>query len=136
MKKLHIFWLHPNENFLDVLEEICLTGHQLTVVKKQDIIDLTSKLNSDGFLEWNAPTGDWVILRIGHTPTGEMNRFPSDGGRGLECDKMNKQAVDDVFAIRCSSDAERRKHGTRAGIEGFAVFGTAAVVAISVFPGG
>ncbi|WP_345163458.1 glycosyl hydrolase [Algibacter aquimarinus] len=66
----------------------------LAVVKKGDIIDLTSKLNSDGFLEWNAPTGDWVILRIGHTPTGEMNRFPSDGGRGLECDKMNKQAVD------------------------------------------
>ncbi|SHI31532.1 glycosyl hydrolase [Algibacter luteus] len=66
----------------------------LAVVKKQDIIDLTSKLNSDGFLEWNVPEGDWIILRIGHTPTGEMNRFPSDGGRGLECDKMNKQAVD------------------------------------------
>ncbi|MGY6648015.1 glycosyl hydrolase [Wenyingzhuangia sp. IMCC45574] len=66
----------------------------LAVVKKQDIIDLSAKLNSNGVLEWNAPAGDWVILRIGHTPTGEMNRFPSDGGRGLECDKMNKQAVD------------------------------------------
>ncbi|WP_233244030.1 glycosyl hydrolase [Tamlana fucoidanivorans] len=66
----------------------------LAVVHKQDIFDLTSKLKSDGFLEWKAPAGEWVILRIGHTPTGEMNRFPSDGGRGLECDKMSKQAVD------------------------------------------
>ena len=66
----------------------------LAVVKKRDIIDVTSNLNSDGFLEWNAPAGEWVILRIGHTPTGEMNRFSSDGGRGLECDKMSKQTVD------------------------------------------
>ncbi|WP_282122033.1 glycosyl hydrolase [Algibacter mikhailovii] len=66
----------------------------LAVVQKQDIIDLTSMLKSDGTLDWEAPKGEWVILRIGHTPTGEMNRFPSDGGRGLECDKMNKQAVD------------------------------------------
>lgn len=64
------------------------------VVKKTAIIDLTSKLTNDGFLEWDAPVGEWVILRLGHTPTGEMNRFPSDGGRGLECDKMNSQAVD------------------------------------------
>ena len=59
----------------------------LAVVQKQDIIDLTSKLKRDGTLEWKAPSGEWVILRIGHTPTGELNRFPSDGGRGLECDK-------------------------------------------------
>ncbi|GAB3662351.1 hypothetical protein GCM10028791_37410 [Echinicola sediminis] len=67
------------------------------VIKKSDIIDLTSKLTNDGFLEWNAPAGEWVILRLGHTPTGEMNRFPSDGGRGLECDKMNRQAVDQFW---------------------------------------
>ncbi len=66
----------------------------LAVIKKSDIIDLTSKLTDDGFLAWDAPIGEWVILRIGHTPTGETNRFPSDGGRGLECDKMNTKAVD------------------------------------------
>ena len=66
----------------------------LAVLKKSEIIDLTAKLTTDGFLEWDAPAGEWVILRLGHTPTGEMNRFPSDGGRGLECDKMNSEAVD------------------------------------------
>ena len=66
----------------------------LAVIKKSEIIDLTSKLTKDGFLKWEAPKGEWVILRIGHTPTGEKNRFPSDGGGGLECDKMSKKAVD------------------------------------------
>ncbi|WP_417444136.1 glycosyl hydrolase [Joostella sp.] len=66
----------------------------LAIVKKSDIIDLTSKLTNDGSLQWYVPEGEWVVLRLGHTPTGEMNRFPSDGGLGLECDKMSKQAVD------------------------------------------
>ncbi|AJR04502.1 hypothetical protein AW14_13410 [Siansivirga zeaxanthinifaciens CC-SAMT-1] len=70
------------------------TISDLAVIKKSDIIDLTSKLDSDGSLTWKAPAGEWVILRMGHTPTAEMNRFPSDGGRGLECDKMSTQAVD------------------------------------------
>ncbi|SEQ09138.1 glycosyl hydrolase [Neolewinella agarilytica] len=66
----------------------------LAIVRKSTIINLTAKFTTDGFLEWDAPEGEWVILRIGHTPTGETNRFPSDGGQGLECDKMNAHAVD------------------------------------------
>lgn len=64
------------------------------MVHKDEIIDLTSTLSTDGMLEWDAPEGEWVILRLGHTPTGEMNRFASDGGRGLECDKMSRKAAD------------------------------------------
>ncbi|MDF7823445.1 glycosyl hydrolase [Pontiellaceae bacterium B12227] len=64
------------------------------LVRKEEIIDLTSNLTADGKLEWDAPEGEWVILRLGHTPTGSMNRFASAGGRGLECDKMSRKAVD------------------------------------------
>lgn len=64
------------------------------LVRKNDLIDLTSKMSADGSLEWNAPAGEWVILRIGHTPTGEENHPAAIGGRGLECDKMSKRAVD------------------------------------------
>lgn len=64
------------------------------IVKKTDIINLTSKLTKEGLLEWEVPVGEWVILRVGHTPTGSKNRFPSNGGDGLECDKMNSEAVD------------------------------------------
>ncbi len=64
------------------------------IVKKTDIVNLSAKITKAGLLEWEVPTGEWVILRVGHTPTGSKNRFPSNGGDGLECDKMNSEAVD------------------------------------------
>ncbi len=64
------------------------------VVKKSEIIDLTSQLSPDGLLKWNAPAGEWVILRLGHTPTGKKNIAAPNGGQGLECDKMSRKAVD------------------------------------------
>lgn len=67
---------------------------EAAVVRKADILDLTAQLNENGVLEWDVPEGEWVILRLGHTPTGIKNRFPSQGGAGLECDKMNPAAVD------------------------------------------
>lgn len=64
------------------------------LVNKADIIDVTSKVSDEGFLEWDAPPGTWIILRLGYTPTGRMNKPAVMGGRGLECDKMSKKAVD------------------------------------------
>jgi alpha-L-rhamnosidase/F5/8 type C domain len=56
------------------------------------IINLTDKLNPDGTLYWTAPKGNWTILRIGHTSTGHTNAT-GGGGKGLECDKFNPEAV-------------------------------------------
>lgn len=56
------------------------------------IINLTDKLNPDGTLNWKAPKGNWTILRIGHTSTGHTNAT-GGGGKGLECDKFNPEAV-------------------------------------------
>ncbi|WP_435414384.1 glycosyl hydrolase [Polaribacter aestuariivivens] len=67
------------------------------IVKKESIIDITSKLNKEGILEWKVPKGEWVILRIGHTPNGAKNRPAVDGGHGLEVDKMSKVALDDYW---------------------------------------
>ncbi|WP_106831665.1 glycosyl hydrolase [Parabacteroides pacaensis] len=64
------------------------------IVRKENIINLTSKMSVNGLLEWQAPAGEWIILRIGHTLTGAENRPAVIGGRGWECDKMSKKAVD------------------------------------------
>jgi hypothetical protein len=40
------------------------------------------------------PEGDWTILRIGHTPTGKDNHPATPEGRGLEVDKMSREALD------------------------------------------
>ncbi|WP_240671102.1 glycosyl hydrolase [Lacibacter luteus] len=56
------------------------------------IINLTGKMDADGNLDWKAPAGNWVIVRIGHTSTGHTN-YTGGAGLGLECDKFNTAAV-------------------------------------------
>ncbi|WP_299012546.1 glycosyl hydrolase [uncultured Polaribacter sp.] len=67
---------------------------QESIISKETVIDLTSKVSVDGVLEWNAPAGEFVILRFGHTPIGTQNRPAPSEARGLEVDKMSKTAVD------------------------------------------
>ena len=64
------------------------------IVDKSEIVNLTAMVTADGVLKWDAPQGEWTILRIGHTPNGQRNRPAPAGGRGLECDKMSRAAVD------------------------------------------
>ncbi|MBO9204073.1 MULTISPECIES: glycosyl hydrolase [Niastella] len=56
------------------------------------IIDITSKMTGDGHLNWEVPEGNWTIVRMGHTSTGQTNAT-GGGGKGLECDKFNPEAV-------------------------------------------
>jgi len=65
-----------------------------SIISKESVLDVTSKVSKDGLLEWNAPKGEWIILRFGHTPIGTTNRPAPPEAKGLEVDKMSKSAVD------------------------------------------
>ena len=60
-------------------------------IAPREVVDLTTKLSSDGTLRWDVPAGDWIILRTGLTPTGTKNSPASPEGQGLEVDKMNRK---------------------------------------------
>jgi hypothetical protein len=62
-------------------------------ISATNVVDLTAHLKPDGTLDWTFPAGNWVILRFGHTPTGHMNNRPPPAAEGLECDKLNREAV-------------------------------------------
>lgn len=62
------------------------------VIPVNGLIDLTEFLQPDGRLKWQAPAGDYTILRMGHTSTGHTN-YTGGKGLGLECDKFSKEAV-------------------------------------------
>src|SRR5262249_20081244 len=55
-------------------------------------------MDSAGRLTWDAPEGVWAVLRIGYTPTGEENHPAPPEGRGLECDKLSREALDAHWA--------------------------------------
>ena len=63
-------------------------------IQRESIIDLTHQLAADGKLNWQVPAGNWVILRVGYTPTGANNHPAPVEGTGLECDKFSKAALD------------------------------------------
>ena len=63
------------------------------VVPKDDVIDITGFMQPDGTLQWQAPPGDWVVLRMGYSLTGSMNHAATREGTGLEVDKLNQQYV-------------------------------------------
>ncbi|MFA7370043.1 MAG: glycosyl hydrolase, partial [Kiritimatiellales bacterium] len=69
-------------------------------------IDLTAQMKPDGTLTWNAPEGEWLVLREGYTTTGKKNHPAEGDGSGYEVDKLNPQLV-----RRHSEEGLRRMSG-------------------------
>ena len=63
------------------------------VVKQSEIIDLTANFKN-GKLEWNAPKGNWTIIRYGYTCTGAKTSTNSDGWEGLSVDHLSPEAFE------------------------------------------
>ena len=67
-------------------------------VPRSALVDLTSKMDAEGHLDWEVPAGAWTILRIGYTPTGQKNHPAPPEGTGLECDKLSRAGLDEHWA--------------------------------------
>ena len=59
----------------------------------KEVIDITSKMSSDGTLNWKPAEGNWTVIRFGYTTTGSTNAPATAAGTGLECDKMDTAAL-------------------------------------------
>ncbi len=68
-------------------------------IRKEDVVDLTSKMRPDGTLDWTPASGNWVVLRFGYSLLGITNHPASPEGTGLEVDKLNPEAVKQYMNI-------------------------------------
>jgi hypothetical protein len=57
------------------------------------VIDLTSRMNKDGTLDWDAPPGNWLVLRMGYSLTGKKNHPATPAATGFEVDKLSAEHV-------------------------------------------
>jgi hypothetical protein len=64
-----------------------------TTIKAKDVLNLTDRLKPDGTLDWQAPEGDWMIVRLGCAPIGRINAPCAREFAGLECNKLDAEAV-------------------------------------------
>jgi hypothetical protein len=103
---------HPetvDEYYHDIRVQAFRVRSDSTIVDTASVIDLTDQLKPDGHLEWEAPEGQWVILRSGYTLTGhpwsKWHAYPKfypqgdtfEGGDGYQIDYLNPNSLDDHF---------------------------------------
>ena len=88
------------------------------VIDTEKIIDVSEYMSPDGLLTWDAPVGEWTILRLGYTPTGRTNNSAPDTGIGLECDKYNAKAIEfhfnnmmDILLPAMGGSVEKKRFG-------------------------
>ncbi|MBR5626616.1 MAG: hypothetical protein IKW74_03215, partial [Thermoguttaceae bacterium] len=58
------------------------------------IVNLTDKMDANGFLKWDVPEGDWTIMRFGVTSNGANTRPAPIPGFGFETSKLDRKAFD------------------------------------------
>lgn len=63
-------------------------------ISKEDIIDLSGKMDKEGKLDWQVPDEQWTILRIGYTCTDAHVSTASGDWQGSVLDYMSKEAFD------------------------------------------
>jgi hypothetical protein len=89
-----------------------------TAVDVKQIVTITSSMDKDGRLKWQAPAGnDWVISRIGMAST-EVKCSPTPPqATGLECDKMSRKAVEKHFDAMMGEFLRRIPKNERKGFQ-------------------
>ncbi len=61
-------------------------------VALKNVVDLSSRMRN-GTLYWNVPAGNWIILRMGYSLTGEKNHPATPEATGFEVDKLSRKDV-------------------------------------------
>lgn len=67
------------------------------VIRRDEILNLTDKLNAEGVLTCTLPEGEWDILYFGMVTTGKVNSPAPPEASGLEVDKMSRPLVEHHF---------------------------------------
>jgi len=64
------------------------------IINPDQVLDLTSKMDQDGMITWDAPAGNWSILRFGYTVTKSHVSTSSAGWQGNVLDYMSSEAFE------------------------------------------
>lgn len=67
-------------------------GAPVYIVHKENVIDISAFMDGKGLLIWDAPEGEWNIMRIGYTCTKAHVSTSSEGWQGRVLDYLSKDA--------------------------------------------
>ena len=69
------------------------TDGEQDVAATNNVIDISNKMDSSGKLHWEAPPGEWMILRFGYTSNGSRVSTASGKWQGHVLDYMDADAL-------------------------------------------
>jgi len=84
-----------------------------TALARDEVIDLSGRMTPSGELRWNAPQGNWTVIRLGHASNFKMTRPSPQAAVGLECDRLHRRGIDAHFENRLKPILDRA--GDKAG---------------------
>ncbi|MCL5743974.1 MAG: hypothetical protein M1541_08605 [Acidobacteria bacterium] len=93
-------WKKLRASFGDFWREVAVIAYPADKDKRvshEEIVDLTHKMDNQGRLTWDVPEGNWRVARLGLESFKEPNYPAQLEGSGLECDRMDSQAMHLVF---------------------------------------
>lgn len=92
----HLGKMHPTPqplwNTYSWKSQAALADNSMAIAEEK-VIDISSKMDESGSLTWDAPKGEWTVLRFGMTPTGTKNSPAAPQGKGYEVDKGNRELI-------------------------------------------
>ena len=71
-----------------------MEGKESFLVRLSDIRDLSGNVLPDGSLEWDFPSGHWVVFKVGYTCTDASVSTSSNSWQGNVLDYMSAEAFD------------------------------------------
>ncbi len=81
-----------------------------------DIKQIT--LGPGGKATIDLPAGDWILIRLGHTPTGAQNEPSPAPGLGSEVDKLSREALDEFWSGMMATAVKANGPVTKSGLIG------------------
>lgn len=86
-------WEEKAAYFSEFIEGNDTPDYEEGVIDPSTVLDLSRFMDAEGHLEWDAPEGDWVVMRIASESTRGAIKHGRKNLMGLECDKMSKSAA-------------------------------------------
>ncbi len=72
----------------------------LLALNPSDVVNLSMQMDTNGNLMWDAPRGDWTIIRLGYASNYHITRPSPYLAVGLECDRLHPRGIDTHFEHR------------------------------------
>lgn len=76
----------------DAADMLNADPRQVADAKPEEVRDISPRADASGMLSWDAPAGDWEILRVGYTDSDARVSTSSGTWQGLAIDYMDRAA--------------------------------------------